>query len=299
MKRILVIEDDPGILENITDLLTIEGFEVFQAMDGLQGVEEARRLSPDLILCDVTMPAMDGYEVHTALQRDEQTAFIPFIFLTAHTDYLNFREAMNLGADDFLHKPFVAEELLTAIRTRLEKTAKVTREVQRQIDHLRSQITLTLPHELRTPLTTILGYVNMMLESPDEITTDQMVRYLRSIDRGARRLARLVENYLLFAQLELLDAEHHRQSVALLQTEASAYIKRLARERAEEAGRLADLELLVEPATVQIDDGSLQKILDELVDNAFKFSMAGTPYGCRPSLWMAGCGSRSWMWAGA
>ncbi|MDQ3034562.1 MAG: sigma-54 dependent transcriptional regulator [Myxococcota bacterium] len=119
--RILVIEDDLGIRSNILDLLDAEGFEAVGAPDGGAGVAEALARPPDLVLCDVTMPALDGYGVLRALSEHDSTATIPFVFLTAKADRGDVRLGMNLGADDYITKPFTRADLLDTIRARLER----------------------------------------------------------------------------------------------------------------------------------------------------------------------------------
>src|ERR1041384_930118 len=121
MKRILVIEDEPETLENLVLMLEMEGFKPFSASNGRAGVVLAKRERPDVILCDVSMPELDGYGVLEALRADHTTLSIPFIFLTAKGDKKDFRAGMNLGADDYLTKPASAEEVLAAITARLDR----------------------------------------------------------------------------------------------------------------------------------------------------------------------------------
>lgn len=121
MKKILVIEDEPEMLRNMATILKMEGFSAIQAVDGKRGIEAAQREHPDLILCDVMMPELDGYGVLEALRADATLAGIPFIFLTAKGEKRDVRAGMNYGADDYLTKPVDADELLTAIRVRLER----------------------------------------------------------------------------------------------------------------------------------------------------------------------------------
>lgn len=121
MKTILVIEDEAATLKNLVLMLEMEGYKPLLASNGKQGITIARREVPDVILCDVSMPEMDGHGVLEALRRDEKTVSIPFIFLTAKSDKKDLRAGMNLGADDYLTKPASAEDVLAAIRTRLDR----------------------------------------------------------------------------------------------------------------------------------------------------------------------------------
>ncbi|WP_413199664.1 EAL domain-containing protein [Nostoc piscinale] len=123
MIKILVIEDEESVRENLLDLLQAEDFHTIAAANGKTGVDLAFSEAPDLILCDMMMPEVDGYGVLTALRKDPLTATIPFIFLTAKSAKSDFRQGMDMGADDYLTKPFTRAELLSAIMNRLERQA--------------------------------------------------------------------------------------------------------------------------------------------------------------------------------
>lgn len=123
MKRILVIEDEPAMRGNLRDILDLEGYQPLLASQGREGVELVRREKPDLVLCDVMMPVMDGYKVLETLRSYPETAQIPFIFLTAKGEHADIRAGMNLGADDYLVKPVKIDDLLDAIMARLERAS--------------------------------------------------------------------------------------------------------------------------------------------------------------------------------
>src|SRR5690554_6564305 len=123
MKRILLIEDNPEVRENTSEILSLANYDVIVAPNGKVGVELAQHQKPDLIICDIMMPEHDGYGVLHILSKNEGTAGIPFIFLTAKTEKADIRKGMNLGADDCLTKPFDDTDLLNAIEARLRKMA--------------------------------------------------------------------------------------------------------------------------------------------------------------------------------
>lgn len=120
-KKILVIEDQQDVRENIEELLQLSNYDVFTAIDGKEGVKKALELKPDLILCDIMMPEMDGYDVLYLIGKNPEVAATPFIFLTAKAEKADFRKGMNLGADDYITKPFEEMEVLGAIERRLQK----------------------------------------------------------------------------------------------------------------------------------------------------------------------------------
>ncbi|MBS1533304.1 MAG: response regulator [Bacteroidetes bacterium] len=121
MKTILIIEDNNDIRESTTEILELAGYKVHQAENGKLGVDLAYQHKPDLILCDIMMPELDGYGVLYMLSKNADTASVPFIFLTAKAERVDFRKGMEMGADDYLTKPFDDIELLNAIESRLEK----------------------------------------------------------------------------------------------------------------------------------------------------------------------------------
>ena len=119
--KVLIIEDNHDVRENLSELLTLSGYETRTASNGKLGVEAALEQTPDLILCDIMMPEMDGYAVLRILSKNENTASVPFIFLTAKTELTDVRRGMTLGADDYITKPFDDVELLDIIEIRLKK----------------------------------------------------------------------------------------------------------------------------------------------------------------------------------
>jgi DNA-binding response OmpR family regulator len=129
-KRILIIEDSVDIRENTAELLALSGFTVETASDGLEGVRLARTWNPDLVICDIMMPNLDGYGVLQVFSSQPELASIPFIFLTAKTDRADMRKGMEMGADDYLTKPFQEVELLKAIEARLKKTNTISSVVE-------------------------------------------------------------------------------------------------------------------------------------------------------------------------
>ncbi|HEX2869097.1 MAG TPA: response regulator [Ignavibacteriales bacterium] len=145
MKKILVIEDEHSVRTSIRDLLEEKNYKVFSASDGREGVSLAKEILPDLIICDIMMPLMNGYEVIRELSKSNNTAAIPFIFLTAKAEMPDLRTGMELGADDYLVKPFRALHLLNAIEARLNKSEKI-REI----------FSLQMPEEEKTEAPRVL-----------------------------------------------------------------------------------------------------------------------------------------------
>ncbi|WP_017720851.1 hybrid sensor histidine kinase/response regulator [Kamptonema formosum] len=279
MTKILVIEDEQAIRENILELLDAEEFEAVGAENGKIGIQLAAQTLPDLILCDVMMPEIDGHGVLTQLRQNPATETIPFIFLTALADKTDTRKGMELGADDYLTKPCTPGELLTAIQTRLEKQAAVDRQAKQKLEDLRSNITWSLPHELRTPLNGILGFSQLLLQEPESLEPSEIREMAEQIHRSGQRLYHLIQNFLLYAELELIATDPQRVGAlrsAQINT-VQSLIEATASEQAKQADRLGDLQLKLEESRVKISENHMAKLLKELIENAFKFSTAGTP----------------------
>jgi CheY-like chemotaxis protein/CRP-like cAMP-binding protein len=143
MKKVLVIEDNNDILENTVEILELSNYQVFKAENGKQGIEQALSKKPDLILCDIMMPELDGYGVLHMVQKNPELQNIPFIFLTAKTEQTDIRKGMSQGADDYITKPFDATDLLTAIEGRLKKADMVKRKIDEGITGVRQLISIT------------------------------------------------------------------------------------------------------------------------------------------------------------
>jgi CRP-like cAMP-binding protein/CheY-like chemotaxis protein len=156
MQHILVIEDNEGMRENIAEILMLSGYHVTTASNGREGVEAALNIKPDLIVCDIMMPLLDGYGVLYMLSKHPETSGIPFIFLTAKSDKSDFRKGMEMGADDYITKPFDGIELLNAVESRLKKAVSIRQSftidpegVNDFIDHAQKYANLKLTSEER------------------------------------------------------------------------------------------------------------------------------------------------------
>ena len=125
MKKILLIEDDQNIRSNVKFVLEANDYKVFSAEDGKEGINLAKEVLPDLVICDILMPVLDGYEVKNELSKNSKTSSIPFIYLSAKSDIGDIRTGMNLGADDYLTKPFKTTDLLKAVEVRLSRMAEL------------------------------------------------------------------------------------------------------------------------------------------------------------------------------
>ncbi len=205
-RKILVIEDEKTTLNSILEFLLSEGFDAMGAENGREGIELAQKHIPSLIICDILMPDLDGYDVLTYLQQDPNTAAIPFIFLTATTDSSSFRLGMEMGADDYLRKPVTSAELRAAIASRLRKQEVtinnyVTGEIDSQenledkMEQLQnySEAQSSLFNFLLQGIKPSINQLNQELEGLKETTTDsQQEEHLNNLQTEFTRLLAVV-----------------------------------------------------------------------------------------------------------
>jgi DNA-binding response OmpR family regulator len=150
MKRILLIEDNKDMRENTSEILSLSGYDVLTAKNGKEGVELAIAEKPDLIICDIMMPVLDGFGVLHALSKNEAASSIPFIFLTAKAEKSDLRKGMEMGADDYLTKPFDDIELLNAVETRLKRAELLRKDITKDLDGLKELVSAAGgPNDLR------------------------------------------------------------------------------------------------------------------------------------------------------
>ncbi|MBW4647203.1 MAG: response regulator [Kastovskya adunca ATA6-11-RM4] len=207
MVKILVIEDDALVRENIQEILELEDFATITAADGFLGLQLAKAEIPDLIICDVMMPRLDGYGLLAALRQNATTNSIPLIFLTAKADRSELRQGMELGADDYLTKPFTPSELLRAIAARLEKQTnvmqhysqerhrveKLQRKIQesQKIAHIKENLLKKLSQDLRDPVSNINMAIYLLKNSTSPAERDRYINILQN--ECAREIALLNE----------------------------------------------------------------------------------------------------------
>lgn len=275
MPVILVIEDAKDLRDDVIEMLNLEGYDAYGAENGVVGVDMAHRLKPDIIVCDVMMPELDGYGVLDQIRKDADLSATPFIFLTAKSDRVNVRYGMVHGADDYLTKPFQVTELLDSIESQIAKRADLNQSAQRRMEELRENIITALPHELRTPLNTIIGFSDMLIMEAERLNPDQIVEWGQHINTAAHRLYRLVENYLYYVRITT--AARMPETLADLRSMRTVHARTIIEAQimriAARAKREANLQLAIEDVSeLAVSQPDLIKIVDELLDNALKFS---------------------------
>lgn len=280
MIKVLVIEDEVTILENISDYLSMNDFQVYTATNGNDGFKLALSVNPDIIISDIMMPGMNGLELLKSLRNDNNTAEIPLIFLTAKSEDNDLRMAMNLGADDYVKKPFRNSDLMASINTRLKKVKVAQERSKKQLDEIRYSLTVSLPHELYTPLNGIMGYSQLLKNDIHSYSKEDLDDILDHLYTSAQRLNKIISNYVYY--LSLLEIIN---SGIKLEGEFSLNATEIISEHSNVAARKYfksnNLVFHLQAESLKISGTHLFKLVYELVDNACKFSYENTPITIR------------------
>jgi two-component system, sensor histidine kinase and response regulator len=274
---ILLAEDDNLVRTVAVATLVNAGYHVVGVENGEELFLALPQVKPDLVLSDIRMPRCDGFELLQRMRSMPAYQTLPFIFMTAKADSADQRMGMSLGADDYVIKPYLPEDLLKTIELRLERVAIINaRTEQRQ-----RFLSRVLPHELRTPLTAIIGYADLLKYGGDNNETldaAEMREYGRNIGRSGERLLQIAEDFTLWAYFEqIAHAVSGGESPSLKPTTlSSTNLLKWVKKPALEYGRLDDLSILGDTVSIMVLNEGLAAVVQHLVVNAFKFSLPGT-----------------------
>lgn len=200
---VLIVEDDQNLNLALVETLQTYGYATLSAQHGREALDLLHQQTPDVIVCDINMPVMDGYTFLQHTRAEPEWRLLPFIFLTARATTEDQRRAKAIGIEDYLSKPIDARDLVAAIENALNRRRLVAAEIERSMDNLRNRIVGLLQHEFRTPLTFILGYAELLLNSGlDSLDPEQLRLMAGAILDGGRRLQQQIETFLLLADLQ-------------------------------------------------------------------------------------------------
>lgn len=215
MQTILVIEDEALLRAEVEEWLKFEGYNAITAEDGIAGIEKALQHLPDLIVCDIMMPRLDGYGVLIEIRSNHKTADTPFVFLTARAAHEDIRAGMNLGADDYLTKPFTRIDLLQAVKSRLDAAAARRSKINEEIEELRAALAKEheqrlikgklvgmFSHDFRNPLATILSSISLLRDYADRMDEKRRQAHMNRVDASVRQLLHMLDDMLIITQME-------------------------------------------------------------------------------------------------
>ncbi|PKP16171.1 MAG: hypothetical protein CVU06_15145, partial [Bacteroidetes bacterium HGW-Bacteroidetes-22] len=273
--RILVIEDTEDVRNNIIEILESEGYDALGAENGKIGIETAIQVSPDLILCDIMMPVMDGYNVLESLRKNVITSTTPFIFLTAKNTRDDLRRGMALGADDYIAKPFTIDELLNGVTMRLKRAEDFKIKSEQKLNELTRNMGVPITRVINEPIKAIIGFSKMVMTEYMHMEKPEIAEFMALIYNAGMKLNGVIHKTLLFYQLEALS--YKAEEIKTLQEKVSSNSKSKTTEIcasiATHFGRSNDLMLHIEANTnLAIPSEFLDEALTQLVENAFIYS---------------------------
>jgi two-component system sensor histidine kinase/response regulator len=270
-KKILIIEDEKDIQDSLKTILELSDYAVAVADNGEEGMQKTAEVKPDLILCDVMMPVMDGFQFLKLLR--EKGIDIPLIFLTAKAQYEYLRTGMNLGADDYLFKPFKSADLLKSIERRLNRKIELQHSLQIRINSLESTISLMVGHEFNTPIHGIASFTNLIKRRASELAISEIEEFCQHLDSSTNRLKNTFQKVKMYYELKNDVAFN---AISKNSNKIDELLSTIAVRVANDRRRSQDLEMHINTAVEFLVSEELFPVaLYELIDNAFKFSKQG------------------------
>lgn len=279
MKKILVIEDNTHLRENIVEILELEGFETIAAQNGKVGIDLAIEELPDLIVSDINMPEVDGYGVLEKLRSLEETRTIPFIFLTVKNTLQDVRSGMNLGADDYLPKPFDLVELTQIVHKRLKMREEIIARENEKYDKLKNAVGLPIANLIDSPLKNIEKLTEFLFKESNTLDSTEISEIASIVNKSAAKLRKEIIKILFFYRIEALKNNEGELSELkeLITENASEQIEKISKEVASEFKRDSDLFVHLDESSIQFPEEFLDFSIKELVENAFKYSAKNCP----------------------
>lgn len=269
METIFVIEDDKEVRTSLVDLLGSCGYTIFSAENGRDALDKIKVNIPDLVISDIMMPDLNGLGLLQKLRAEKETAAIPFIFLTAKTEYADIRLGITEGADDYLVKPFKAKDLLNAVRTRLNK------KIREQTDFKNFQFNISsyIPKNLGAPLVTIKGFAELIVSDVDKLNSDEIIEYAKNIIHSTENLSGMLHKYYTFTQsiYYLSNKEEYNKTKFDTVRSVKELISLVVKEK-QPLDKNVSLPQSNTDFQIHCNKKFLNIILSELLDNAIKFS---------------------------
>ena len=277
-EKITVIEDNEDVRNNVKEILETEGYEVSLAENGEIGLEMIRRTQPHLVICDIMMPEMDGYEVLENMRKNPAIASTPFIFLTAKTSKGDLSRGMELGADDYIMKPFTIDELVSRVKMRLERRKEVLERSEQKLKNITEQLGLPVTKEISTPLKTINAMSELIMMEHFNMEKSELVEFVSLINKAGLELRDIVGKTVNYYQIEKLSNDEESQSALKEQvTQGSKeVISMIVSQIASENQRSSDVMNSLEEADLAIPQDYFAQALKEVLNNAFKYSTKGS-----------------------
>ncbi|MFN7098783.1 MAG: response regulator [Flavobacterium sp.] len=264
-KKILLIDDELNIRYNTTELLELKNYAVQAAANGQEALDILDNWIPDLIICDIMMPQMDGPTLHGIIKKIPTLNLVPFIFLTAQKDTNLMRKCLLQGADDFLQKPFKSSDLIAVIDAKIERFENIKSNIINLYPGNRESFL----HEINTPLNGIIGLADLLAKNDAVLTKGEIKNFSQAIKTSGERLNRTLSNVILYHSIKNNLINFDDNLTCDIEDVISRTCEKLILNYPKQEKRLT---LNIEQISVNISENDLQYVIYESLDNALKFS---------------------------
>ena len=272
---LLVVDDNPLVVNVLRSLFMAQRYQVFSSQNGKEALQLLKQKCVDVIICDVMMPKMDGYRFHEAVRNVTEYAHIPFVFLTSLSESEQVRRGKEIGADDYLVKPFNPEELLAVVKGKVRRSKALQTLSEDKYDQYRRRVIHTLSHEFRTPLVAINTGTELLIDQGGRLDADKVKNLLHAVRRGGQRLEHLVNDFMLLQQIEAGVARRLFETRGRVEAVAP-FVKDVLDEEESEftaQGFTVRFEDLSQGAKACMFAPQVTDILSRLLTNAMKFTL--------------------------
>lgn len=270
--KLLIVDDDIAILETMQDLFDPQFYELKIAIDVNEAIEILESWQPDIIVSDIMMPKIDGYQFLEILRTKEALSKIPFIFLTAKSSTEDFRKSMLAGADDFISKPFKFDELKQAINVRIERIRKLKKESA--LNLISSNFEKHFSHEVKTPLYGIIGSIDLLTKYKESLSTKDLSEIYPALKSSAERLNKTFQNILLLQKNLKTETTKKKNYKTQIHKVVNDVVLSICELNAIKINRF-DIQVIEQNVNINFD--TISYVVYEIITNAFKFSPQDSP----------------------
>lgn len=281
MTKVLIVEDNLTLLEDIALELDLRGYEIVQATDGKVALDMLQSMSPlpDIIVSDIAMPDMDGFKFLEYVRNDADLSDIPFLFLTAFSSPNSLRISKELGADDFIAKPFQSDDLILAIENKIQRVKAFQKKAENNLNESKRKLMQMISHELRSPLTVIYGGTNILAKLLAGTSDENVEKMINLVQNGANRLNSLTKKIVALLEIDSGSMKNRfdksRESFNMNELVEA----RIAKLNPNIIHERRDLTIIFNPSPkpVRVEGvlSNLELMIDELIDNAVNFTPKG------------------------
>ena len=265
--KILIVDDIAQNIQILQHILKIKDYQISFSMNGKQALEMVKTTTYDLILLDIMMPEMSGFDVCNALKNDDATKDLPIIFISAQNDIDSIVKGFKLGAVDYITKPFNSSELLARVKTHLE--LKHAREALQELNATKDKFFSIIAHDLRNPFNSIIGFSSLLLSNYDLYDKERVIKFIQRIHNSGESIFKLLENLLQWSRIQTNRMEFTPETINLKQL-VDATLSVVTNNA--EAKQINLTNLILEDIMIVVDSNMISTVIRNLVSNAIKFT---------------------------